>query len=337
LWPLLPEYSRSAHAWPNGGQRLLAPLAFRVLDQERVLNVAPAPAQDPLPSGCVCLALGSQGERLHVNGPWLNELCRLVGLVGPDSGDWSQVLPDQQHFIAGWLLDDLFSRLGALLNRELSPAGGGVQGYTEEGRRFELGGVAGAAAAPAAMWLDLPELAAARLERALLNKADAFWLQVPFTASLQAGYQTLSLKQLMSLVPGDIVLLNRPLQDLQLDVSSCLLADVRTDATGHVVAGAWYLDERREKSVESIHDQDNVDEVDVLDNLTVQLVCEVGRLSMTLAELKSLQPGSVLPMDRDAGQAVDLMINGARVGQGELVRLDDSLGVRVIRLAKSHG
>lgn len=299
--------------------------------------MAPATADDPLPPGSVSLTLGSHGEQLHLNGHWLNDLCGLAGLAGPDNADWSQVAPAQQQFVAGWLLDDLCSQLGTLLDRELAPSGGDRHGSASDRRRFELGRMIGTAAAPPVMWLDLPPIAAARLERALLQKADAFWLQVPFTASLQAGHQTLRLKQLASLAPGDIVLLNQPLQDLQLAVSSYLLADVRTDAKGDALASAWYLDERREISVESIHTQDDVDEVDVLDNLTVQLVCEVGRQSMTLAELKTLQPGSVLSMERGAQQAVDLIINGARVGQGELVRLDDALGVRIIRLAKSHG
>lgn len=333
----MPEYSRSAHAWPESGQRLLAPLAFRVLNQDAALSVAPVAADEPLPSGSVSLALSDHGEQLYVQGHWLNELCGLAGLAGPDKADWSQVSPAQRQFVVGWLLDDLFSRLETLLDRELAPSESGCLSSSGDRRRFELGRMASTAAAPPVMWLDLPQIVAARLERALLHKADAFWLQVPFTASLQAGHQTLRLKQLASLAPGDIVLLNRPLQDLQLVVSSCLLADVRTDAKGDVLVSAWYLDERRERSVESIHTQEDVDEVDVLDNLTVQLVCEVGRQSMTLAELKTLQPGSVLSMERGAQQAVDLLINGARVGQGELVRLDDALGVRIIRLAKSHG
>lgn len=69
-----------------------------------------------------------------------------------------------------------------------------------------------------------------------------------------------------------------------------------------------------------------------LDNIPLNIIIEVGRLKMTLAKLKELQPGHLLELDVKPEQGVDLTINGRCIGRGELLRVGEVLGVRVLEL-----
>ncbi len=69
-----------------------------------------------------------------------------------------------------------------------------------------------------------------------------------------------------------------------------------------------------------------------LDDLPLRLTCELGRLDLTLGELCELGEGSVLPLGRRPERAVDLVINGRRMGLGRLVTIGDDLGVQIERL-----
>lgn len=80
-------------------------------------------------------------------------------------------------------------------------------------------------------------------------------------------------------------------------------------------------------------DTDTQPDVDNFDGLAVALTCELGRLTLTLGELRELGQGSVLPLARRPERAVDLMVNGQRMGQGRLVMIGDDLGVQIERLA----
>lgn len=74
-----------------------------------------------------------------------------------------------------------------------------------------------------------------------------------------------------------------------------------------------------------------------LDDLPVQLTCELGRLELSLGELRRLGEGSVLPLERPPERAVDLVVNGRRMGRGRLVAIGDAVGVQVERLALDEG
>ncbi len=70
----------------------------------------------------------------------------------------------------------------------------------------------------------------------------------------------------------------------------------------------------------------------VAEELPVHLTIEVGRLRMSAAELMKLAPGNLLDLHVTPEQGVDLVINGKKVGRGELVRIGDLLGVRILSM-----
>lgn len=66
--------------------------------------------------------------------------------------------------------------------------------------------------------------------------------------------------------------------------------------------------------------------------LPVHLTVEVGRIHMTVGALMNLAPGNLLELNVSPEQGVDLVVNGKKVGRGELIRMGDVLGVRILSL-----
>lgn len=67
----------------------------------------------------------------------------------------------------------------------------------------------------------------------------------------------------------------------------------------------------------------------ITDGLPVQVSLELGRTEIRLADLGRLAPGSVLPFETPLPKTVRLIANGAAFAEGELVKLDDKIGVRL--------
>jgi type III secretion protein Q len=68
------------------------------------------------------------------------------------------------------------------------------------------------------------------------------------------------------------------------------------------------------------------------DELPVRLVFEVGRADFTLGEIRQLAPGAVVPLARPLSEALDVVANGKRIGSGTLIKIGDSIGVRITRM-----
>jgi flagellar motor switch protein FliN/FliY len=68
------------------------------------------------------------------------------------------------------------------------------------------------------------------------------------------------------------------------------------------------------------------------DKIPIQLTVEVGRVRMTAHDLLNLSPGNLLELNVRPEQGVDLIVNGKKVGRGELVKVGEILGVRILQL-----
>lgn len=69
-----------------------------------------------------------------------------------------------------------------------------------------------------------------------------------------------------------------------------------------------------------------------LDEIPLRIAFELGRLELPLGELRMIAPGYVFPLDRDLGAAVEIRCGDRRIGVGEIVHIEDQLGVRVVKL-----
>ena len=67
-----------------------------------------------------------------------------------------------------------------------------------------------------------------------------------------------------------------------------------------------------------------------LSEVAMELSVEIGRASMTVGETLELRPGSVITLERLAGEPVDLLVNGTPIARGEVVVVDEQFGLRAI-------
>lgn len=68
---------------------------------------------------------------------------------------------------------------------------------------------------------------------------------------------------------------------------------------------------------------------DILQNIPVTISVEVGRTSLKIRDLMRLTQGSVVELDRLAGEPLDLLVNNTLVAQGEVVLVNERYGVRL--------
>lgn len=74
---------------------------------------------------------------------------------------------------------------------------------------------------------------------------------------------------------------------------------------------------------------------EVLQNISVSLAIEVGRTQIKIKDLMRLSQGSVVELDRIAGEPLDLLVNDTVVAQGEVVLVNDRYGIRLTRVVPS--
>lgn len=73
-------------------------------------------------------------------------------------------------------------------------------------------------------------------------------------------------------------------------------------------------------------------QLDVLKNIPVTMSIEVGRAVIKIRDLMRLSQGSVVELDRIAGEPLDLLVNNTVVAQGEVVLVNDRYGIRLTRV-----
>lgn len=66
----------------------------------------------------------------------------------------------------------------------------------------------------------------------------------------------------------------------------------------------------------------------LLENIDVSLTVEVGRTQMTIRDLLRLSEGSVIELNRLAGDPLDVLVNGTAIAKGEVVMVGDRFGIR---------
>ena len=73
-------------------------------------------------------------------------------------------------------------------------------------------------------------------------------------------------------------------------------------------------------------------EVDLLGEVEMDLRVELGRTQMRLEEVLQLRSGSVVALDKLAGDPVDIFVNGRLIARGEVLVMNDNFCIRVTQL-----
>lgn len=74
----------------------------------------------------------------------------------------------------------------------------------------------------------------------------------------------------------------------------------------------------------------------LLSDIPVRLSVEVGSTSLKLAEVMDLAEGSIVELDRQADELLDIMVNGALIAKGEVVTVNGRYGIRVVEVANTE-
>ena len=72
--------------------------------------------------------------------------------------------------------------------------------------------------------------------------------------------------------------------------------------------------------------------IELLLDVSLSITVELGRTRMKLSQILELQHGSVVELDRPAGDPVDIFVNDRMVAHGEVVVVDDKFGVRITEM-----
>lgn len=98
-----------------------------------------------------------------------------------------------------------------------------------------------------------------------------------------------------------------------------------------------------EELSESVSPVPTESDIGLVLDLPIQVIVELGRTRITIAELMSFKKGSVIELDINAGDPLDLVVNGCLIAQGEVVIVNNRYGIRLTdivspseRLRKFH-
>jgi flagellar motor switch protein FliN/FliY len=88
------------------------------------------------------------------------------------------------------------------------------------------------------------------------------------------------------------------------------------------------------------HDDEQISraaaDLEAVFDVPVQVSAVLGRSKMDVGELLKLGPGTVLELDRRVGEAIDIYVNNRLVARGEVVLVEDKLGVTMTEIIKAE-
>lgn len=79
------------------------------------------------------------------------------------------------------------------------------------------------------------------------------------------------------------------------------------------------------------------EDLEAVFDVPVTVSAILGRSLMDVSELLSMEEGSIIPLDRKVGEAIDIYVNNRHVARGEVVMTEGRLGVTMTEIIKSEG
>ena len=80
----------------------------------------------------------------------------------------------------------------------------------------------------------------------------------------------------------------------------------------------------------------SAEDLEAVFDVPVQVSAILGRARMEVGELLKIGPGTVLELDRKVGEAIDIYVNNRLVARGEVVLVEDKLGVTMTEVIKAE-
>ncbi|MAO90549.1 MAG: flagellar motor switch protein FliN [Rhodospirillaceae bacterium] len=109
------------------------------------------------------------------------------------------------------------------------------------------------------------------------------------------------------------------------------MADFDLQELGEGAGEEDYLDARAAELMAPTGARD----LEAVYEIPVQVAAVLGKASMQVSQLLKLGRGAVVELDRKVGEAIDIYVNNRLVARGEVVLVDDKLGVTMTEIIKS--
>ena len=74
--------------------------------------------------------------------------------------------------------------------------------------------------------------------------------------------------------------------------------------------------------------------IGLIKDVTLEVTVELGRTKKSISEILEFSPGTIIELDRIAGEPIDVLVNGKFVAKGEVVVIEESFGVRITEIIK---
>jgi flagellar motor switch protein FliN/FliY len=135
--------------------------------------------------------------------------------------------------------------------------------------------------------------------------------------------------------------------ELSMDLMTKMATAARTEAAGGDVGngdlsemplGQGGGDSFIETSLSSnsLRSNANHENIDMLLDVDLDVFIELGRTNLSIKRVLELAPGSIVELDRMAGEPVDLLVNDKVVAKGEVVVVDENFGIRIVSLVSAE-
>ena len=111
-----------------------------------------------------------------------------------------------------------------------------------------------------------------------------------------------------------------PLDELEKSGSDVDIADVEFDNLAPISPSADEAAENSKKNIDMIYE------------IPVRVNAELGHTNITIKNLLTLGPGSVVELERLAGESIDLLVNGVLIGKGDVVVVNENFGLRITEI-----
>jgi flagellar motor switch protein FliN/FliY len=69
-------------------------------------------------------------------------------------------------------------------------------------------------------------------------------------------------------------------------------------------------------------------------DVPLEVTVELGRTTKAISEILDFSPGTIIELDKIAGEPIDVLVNGKFVAKGEVVVIEESFGIRVTEIIK---
>lgn len=77
---------------------------------------------------------------------------------------------------------------------------------------------------------------------------------------------------------------------------------------------------------------ENQQNIGLLMDINMEMTVELGRTKMSIKEILGMGEGTIIELDKLAGEPVDILVNNKRIAKGEVVVIDENFGVRVTEI-----